>query len=511
MDIKVRMNMKRLVATLLVGFIVSASTTSFAASGFSDVKEYWATESINWAADKGIIVGDGAGNFLPTRKLTEAEFVTMICRMANIPVNDGAVGTHWSQKYYDAVKKFELPLGGYGNTKSSDAAKNTVMTRGDVARIVAAKYGFNLDLNNAVLFMYQNDLSSGTATAKTYENYGVEMSLQRDQAATFIHRIFNSGYTKFNGKTSTVKGAEIAGVAGTKIQEKSVRSSLADFSKLAPLSGTEMWNGMAVLSKEQREITYQSQIESLISGYRKFGTFDDCFKGADGKPNFTLDFGIANASAIKSITGVDPSKVAGWLNVDDPRILLNSQKPIVDKGPDGRYFMAHAWPWQGAEGLFTYNPANQNGKTLTTMAQVNALIHQPGILSELDTKTKNFLFNVLDMAGKTVIDTDLERAQKKNNYNGVQYTKGAGDNPAPFIYGIGGVVFYTDACDYGVAFRYDLETTGAPTDKPIGFIVHIVKKEDKPTDWGDFKTYFGGGHYWEISLDHDFADTTMLK
>ena len=381
------------------------------------------------------------------------------------------------------------------------------MLRGQVAKIVAAKYGFNLNLEQAVLFMYANDLSSGMKPLKSYENYGVDIPLRRDQAAVFLQKIFSSNYTSFLGQASSIKGAEIAGIAGIAIIDRVV--TLAEYSNIVPLTSGAMWNGMPVLSDDQREITYQDEIFSYIQGYRSVGQFPACFKGADGKPDFSLAFGKAHASAIIAAIGIYPNNITGYMWYEDDRFDSTTQLPIVDKGPDGRYYLAAFSPWDGAQGSITYNPSHGGGRTTTTMAQFNALFNQPGISNKLDAKTKTFMYNVLKLAGTQVICTNAETLQNQYNWTGVEHVNG-GSNPAPFIYALGENIYYTDACEYGVAFSYDAQTTGAPGDPKIGLTVRIQKKLAIPVQQDGYIQRFSG-HEWGVSLDHDFTDDIMFK
>lgn len=505
--------MKKTMKGFAIYLITMAATLflavpTFAASGFSDVGQYWATDAINWAAKIGIVTGVGNNLFAPTKTLTEAEFAVMLCRMGNVQPVEESTAAHWAQPYYNALKPYALPLDGYADNETANKNKSKTISRGKVARIIAAKDGFNLNMEQAVYFMYSNNLSSGMSSVKTYENYGVNNTLTRDQAAVFMQRIYNSDHTTFGKEKSKTKGPNITGIANEETNKFKI--DIEEYSLMAPLTSGQKWKGMDVLSYDQRQLTYQAEIEPYMSRYREDGTFNPVFKGADGKPDFSLTFGIAHAKAIEAEIGVNPANVSGYLWFQDPRFYSSAQGPIVDKAADGRYHMAYTMPFRGPLGSFTYNPANQNGKTLTTMAQVDAIIKQPGILDKLDAKTQKFLYNVLKLSGTTVIDTNIERVQQKMNYTGVEHVNG-GAKPAPFVYGVGDCVFFTDSSRYGVGFFYDQQTTGADTDKPIGFTVFILQKMDTPTDYGDFKQYFEGGDFWEISLDHDFTDDVMFR
>jgi hypothetical protein len=139
--------MRKLLAmlTIMVMLIISVTITVSAAIKFSDVGDYWATEAIKWAAEKGIVEGYPDGTFKPEKHVTEAEFVAILARYVQNTdkqaIAQRQLGKHWAQSIYDELERWALPLKGYTN----DKVKDTVITRGQVARVIAAKNGFNLD------------------------------------------------------------------------------------------------------------------------------------------------------------------------------------------------------------------------------------------------------------------------------------------------------------------------------------------------------------------------------
>lgn len=51
---------------------------------FNDIKDHWAESKINKFADAGYVVGDGSGNFMPNKKMTRAEFASMLAKAAGV-------------------------------------------------------------------------------------------------------------------------------------------------------------------------------------------------------------------------------------------------------------------------------------------------------------------------------------------------------------------------------------------------------------------------------------------
>jgi len=197
---------------------------------FNDVANHWAKGNIEWATENGVVGGYEDGSFRPNRELTEAEFASMLSRFAtNIEVKgEVAPGEHWASRVYDALNEYGIPLKGYGNK----TVMNRAVNRGTIAQIVAAKNGFNLDVQLAVEYMYENDLSGGfDANLKNFQTYGADKLLTRAQAVAFMQRLDGAGVTTFRGETAPVSdGRTLGNIKGT--QQKTVANSGApDWSK----------------------------------------------------------------------------------------------------------------------------------------------------------------------------------------------------------------------------------------------------------------------------------------
>lgn len=208
---------KKSIRLLLVGVLLTvfAAGGALASAKFNDVGDYWATEAIKWAAEKGVVEGYPDGTFRPTNHVTEAEFAAILARyVVNTDkdfISQRQPGKHWAQSIYDELRRWELPLNGYTN----DIIKDTVITRGDVARVIAAKNGFNLDERQAVYYMYENDLSNGMIPNRmTFDSYGADQPLQRDQITQFMKLLNSKGYTTFLGEPSPKGNAGPADIIG---------------------------------------------------------------------------------------------------------------------------------------------------------------------------------------------------------------------------------------------------------------------------------------------------------
>lgn len=153
---------------------------------FSDVPlGYPHEDAIKWASDNAIITGSN-NRFEPETNLTEAHFAVMLAKYGRLHYDEAYAGTHYADKFYRALEPYQLPLKGY----SDPSFKNTPLSRGQIAQVIAAVYGLNYDLNDAILFMYANNFSAGTSsTQKTVETYGKDLPFTRAAAAAFLKKM----------------------------------------------------------------------------------------------------------------------------------------------------------------------------------------------------------------------------------------------------------------------------------------------------------------------------------
>lgn len=189
------------------------------AETFADLpKDNWAYESVQWGVDKGLVVGyheNGQKLYRPIFQISEEEFVSVLARyLKDIDKNKlvAKQGVHWSQPSYDELAKYNLPIKGREDIR----AKKTGLTRGTIARIIAAKNGFNLDEIQAVYYMYENGISYGLVEGTlSFQSYGRNNVVTRAQIPAFFKRLEEVKNTTFMGKESLVKSPDgISGIAG---------------------------------------------------------------------------------------------------------------------------------------------------------------------------------------------------------------------------------------------------------------------------------------------------------
>lgn len=197
--------------SLILIFVLAASTfpSSIRAAAFSDVgKEHWAYPSIEWGVSRGIIKGYKDGSFKPNNQVTEAQFITMLSRLDRssdntYPTNPGEYFAEGTYRYF---KSKHMPLNGLND--SQVYMRDQPITRGEVARIMAAFYGYDLSLPNAVYFMYKKNLSNGLTGKKDYRDYGVDQYMTRAQTAAFFERLGNQGSSKMIGLKQKASGKD---------------------------------------------------------------------------------------------------------------------------------------------------------------------------------------------------------------------------------------------------------------------------------------------------------------
>ena len=224
---------------ILVMFSFSLSFTSVYASEFLTVESFadipsshWGLDTIRWGLEKKMVTGYPDNLFKPDNNVTECEFAVILFKYADNVSTENIValeGEHWSQPYYNVLEQFQLALDGYND----DVIKDSSITRVDVARIIANKYGFNLGEQQAVYFLYENGLSQGR-TVMNFEGYSPNAYLTRAEIVQFFKNVDNQG-TKtltFLGKQSTKGTTDADTILG--IEGVALDNSVVDFTQWVP-------------------------------------------------------------------------------------------------------------------------------------------------------------------------------------------------------------------------------------------------------------------------------------
>ncbi|MGG6310490.1 CAP domain-containing protein [Paenibacillus macerans] len=154
-----------------------------AEAGFSDVPaSHWAYDKVMWAKENGVTDGYPDGTFRPAQPVTEAEFLGMLVRaypeivLDELPPGEDEA---WFAPYYYLAMEMEWPV-----THKS----NLPITRGEVARLLAAFYGQTLSEDEAVQWVLNQGLAQGK-TGGGVEGFAPGDELSRAEAQTFLYRL----------------------------------------------------------------------------------------------------------------------------------------------------------------------------------------------------------------------------------------------------------------------------------------------------------------------------------
>jgi len=178
---------------LLFAIFLSAAGAVHADT-FPDVQKHWAKSNIQWALAKNIVIGYPDGTFKPDRAVTEAEFLAILLRTyhnTNKQINERTANStspspvgDWTDPYYEVASWYNIPV--HGDTHPDRRGKP--ITRGLVAQMIAGAYGKHYNVEGAIAYLYDHDLSKGKKD-KTIEGYLPNDFLTRAEAVTFIKTI----------------------------------------------------------------------------------------------------------------------------------------------------------------------------------------------------------------------------------------------------------------------------------------------------------------------------------
>lgn len=170
---------------ILAGFgaawLAAGSAVQAAAVNFTDVPAtHWAYDKVMWAKNNGVTDGYPDGTFRPAQSVTEAEFLSMLVRAyPEIKLDQVKEQEAWYTPYYNLASELAWPV--------SDKP-NEPITRGSVARLMAAFYGQSLSEDEAVQWILAQGLAQGKNGAGV-EGFAPKDALSRAEAQTFLYRL----------------------------------------------------------------------------------------------------------------------------------------------------------------------------------------------------------------------------------------------------------------------------------------------------------------------------------
>jgi hypothetical protein len=184
-----------LIVLLLVGLLTGIAF----AAGFGDVANHWAKSTIEWGVKNNMVEGYPDGTFKPNNNVTEAEFLALLIRAYEGKKENGK--NHWADPYYDFAIKMNYPTNG-----ADDLAKrNWIITRTQVAEIIAGTQGVNYTGRDAIHYLLLHGLAQGRDPNNiTIANFGGEESLTRAEAVQFIRNLYEAaGVTELKSRPVT--------------------------------------------------------------------------------------------------------------------------------------------------------------------------------------------------------------------------------------------------------------------------------------------------------------------
>ncbi|MCI3920241.1 CAP-associated domain-containing protein [Paenibacillus sp. TRM 82003] len=183
------MSWKRMVAALaiLVAAVASVEAPSpaeAAAVGFPDTVKHWASDTIVWGVEEGVVNGFPDGRFQPDGEVTEAQFVAMLYR-AFPSSKPTETKPRWYSAYYKQAAAWNWPV--------TATRPNVAVKRGQVARIVAASQGRQLTTDEAVIYLLERGLAQGRRSANGRIDFGAAETLTRAEAVQFVRNAAKLG------------------------------------------------------------------------------------------------------------------------------------------------------------------------------------------------------------------------------------------------------------------------------------------------------------------------------
>lgn len=186
-------------ALLLFLFVLP---TKMEAATFKDVSSSkYFYNAVEWGYKEGIISGDGRGNFNPSQKVTQGQFLKMYSEFYKFNITyDKSLPLF--QDYYSSLEEYNINFY-YGEA-------NNPILRGEIAALIKLAQGeyktehrsyvmwdIEKDANELITYMFNNKLSSGVTTANVSlkEKYGFYRELTRGEAIQFFYNLY---HLKFN-------------------------------------------------------------------------------------------------------------------------------------------------------------------------------------------------------------------------------------------------------------------------------------------------------------------------
>lgn len=167
---------------------------------YHDISGHWGEARIRKATEYGLFQGYETGNFLPDKRISRAEFLTVMSRALEVsPAEDSS--PYWAVKYVKALKSGEFLAADYDESKDylEDEMSRLEMMR--LLLYIIEKLNLPLDtpvpdmadistLNEEDILVIQKVLSSGVIQGTSKTTVSPYAMMTRAQLATIFVRIY---------------------------------------------------------------------------------------------------------------------------------------------------------------------------------------------------------------------------------------------------------------------------------------------------------------------------------
>lgn len=172
-------------AVVLTVMAVPKAEAAGSPGGFADVpQQHWGYATVHWAAEAGIVQGDGKGNFHPNAHVTEPEFLAMLLRayQDQMEIPAPSRSEKWYSPYYKVAREVSWPV-------SLTVPETGAYSRGKVAFLIAHMAGQEpATTGKAIQYLLDKGLANGK-TSSTVEGFKAADPLTRAEAVTFIKNV----------------------------------------------------------------------------------------------------------------------------------------------------------------------------------------------------------------------------------------------------------------------------------------------------------------------------------
>ena len=178
---------------------------------YTDTNNHWANEYINYLTNSEILSGYPDNTFRPDNNVTRAEFITMLTKTLELPIEDK--GEFWADKFVNALK-------GQGIIEDTNDLNNNILREevikmlvksGKNSRIAYSSKTSNStnfsdiknadkEIKNSVEILFKSDILSGYQDGTVR----VQNELTRAEACTFIYKFIQNKHKLDNYEVETL-------------------------------------------------------------------------------------------------------------------------------------------------------------------------------------------------------------------------------------------------------------------------------------------------------------------